>query len=477
MVKTGGALGSAALLTIPFIGPLVMHKHPLCDHIGFLCNLGIQVVRLGGGTKMPCEKNWPNLVRSAEHFQPGDNVGIRFGPASGGLTDVDLDYPTARSLAGCPVFGLDHLVEFGRASQAAGQRGHRLAIVPDSPNASRVFGIRSKQAATLMKARGLGLTVVEIRGSNGSQTAVPPSIIRQPGKNPDRLVWSNPGAELSELCWDELNRRVGRLAFAALAAAVYPDHDRDAFCLCAFRALIASGVGKSTAEQMVFEIARIAGDEAAHNLVLVHDGEDLAEFLALTGLQPLESPIRSWLGLDFTDAGSAGHQQPDHDYAQGDVLPGQIDAETLRSLLAVLDPCDFGGYYDHLSIVQAAHHATGGDKAACEVVVAWSARNPDFDPGKLDKFGKPWADIIRDVWRRSKVQRDGRVYTLGTILYHVREAGHARLADRVMVQEAFEDHDAEVAEPNRTGKVIEPVDYDAPVIDTVNWNANVESQS
>src|SRR5690606_31341537 len=92
---------------------------------------GFQVVRLRPGTKVALEKDWPNLIRSAEDFQPNDNIGLRFGPQSAGLADVDLDYATARALAGCPAFGLDSFVEFGRASQPAGQRGHRLAIVPD----------------------------------------------------------------------------------------------------------------------------------------------------------------------------------------------------------------------------------------------------------------------------------------------------------------------------------------------------------
>src|SRR5690606_36603665 len=101
----------------------------------------------------------------AEDFAPDDNVGVRFGPASGGLVDVDLDYTAARALVGCPAFGLDHLAEFGRASLPEGQRGHRLAIVPDGPDRSRVFGIRGKRVALLLKERGLGQTVVELRAS------------------------------------------------------------------------------------------------------------------------------------------------------------------------------------------------------------------------------------------------------------------------------------------------------------------------
>src|SRR5690606_6336880 len=112
---------------------------------------GFQVVRLRSGTKVAIEKNWPYLQRSAEDFQLGDNVGIRFGPQSAGLVDIDLDYPTARVLAGRAAFGLDDFVEFGRATQPVGSRGHRLVIVPDGPNASRVFGVRGKEASKHLK--------------------------------------------------------------------------------------------------------------------------------------------------------------------------------------------------------------------------------------------------------------------------------------------------------------------------------------
>ena len=393
-----------------------------------LCDRGFQVVRLRTGTKVALEKDWPNLARSADDFRPGDNVGLRFGPQSGGLVDVDLDYATARSLAGGPAFGLNDLVEFGRASQPTGCRGHRLAIVADGPNTSRVFGIRSKDASKLLKDRGLGLTIVEIRASNGSQTAVPPSIIRQPGKTPDRLVWTDPRAKIPHLSWDELNRRVGRLAFAALAAAIYPDDDRESFCLASFGVLVEAGVDLRTAHLMVSEVARLAGDgETDRDLILDHEGQDLPDFLKLTGLEVLDATIRSWLTLDPASDRDTESTRPDHD--RPDATSDQVDAETLRRLLDPLDPADFPGYHDHLAILQAAHHVTGGDKAACEVFVAWSGRNADYGPGKLDENGKPWADVVRGLWKRSKVKRDGAVNTVATILHHLREAGHNEVVE------------------------------------------------
>ena len=77
---------------------------------------GWQAVRLRGGTKMAFEKDWPNRGPQPDDFEDGENVGLRFGPRSGGLCDIDLDYPSARALVGRPAFGLHHLPEFGRAS-------------------------------------------------------------------------------------------------------------------------------------------------------------------------------------------------------------------------------------------------------------------------------------------------------------------------------------------------------------------------
>jgi len=382
-----------------------------------LTSRGWQLVRLRKGSKTPLEKGWPALSPTADDFKPGENVGVRFGPDSGGLVDVDLDTPTARQLAASPAFGLNHLVEFGRESLPAGQRGHRLVTAPDAPNRSRVFGLRSKAARTLMQERGLGLTVVELRASSGSQTAVPPSIIKH-----DKLVWSDDPDDIPTMAWEELETRVGRLAFAALAAALYPTDNRDAFALSLYGALVAAGVNAPTADAMVRAIAVLAGDDTDRDHALDHDSEGLDAFLALTGLEGIGHHIGAWLGL----AGPVNdlEHHPEHE-------PGKLSAADLERLLEVLDPYDFGAYDDYFAILSAAHHATGGDKAARELVVKWFGTNTDYGPDKRDDSGTSWPQVVRRSWDGLKVDRDGPTNTLGTLLSFVREADHGLLAAEI----------------------------------------------
>jgi hypothetical protein len=385
---------------------------------------GWKLVKLHHRGKQAVEKGWPNLERTPEDLQFGDNLGVRFGPQSGGLVDVDLDYATARALVSRPAFGFDHLVEFGRASLPAGRRGHRLVIVPDAPNRSRPFTIRTKAGTALLSERGLKATVLELRGSNGSQSAFPPSIITGKDGVDDPLVWTadDVPAAIPQMSWAELNHRAGLLAFASVAAAVYPSGDPFEFCLHLFGALTEAGVAEPAATEMVTEVARAAGDATDRPDVGVMAGgtESLASFLDLVGLGGIEHIVRGWLCMERAEPAGSEAQRP-----------GQITADQLRRLLDGLHPCDVPGYFDHLSTVLAAHHATAGAEEACEVVVAWSGRNPLYGPGKRDDHGKLWADVVRSHWRNARLDKpDG--YTLGTMIHHLREAGQGALVTEVL---------------------------------------------
>jgi hypothetical protein len=413
-----------------------------------LIGRGWKVIRLEPGSKKPVERGWPEHDAAAEDFEPDENIGVKFGPRSGGLVDIDLDYAEARKLIGRPVFGLSHLVEFGRSSLPAGERGHRLVVCPDGPDRHRPLGIRGKVASAAMKARGLKLTVLEVRGSHGSQTAFPPSIAKG-----DPLIWTESGEQPPTLPWDELNHRVGVLALCALAAAVYPATERDEFCAQLSAVLIAAGVSTSDASDMVAEVAALAGDDS--NAVLPPTAAPtggLQQLFEHVGLPELEPPVRRWLRLD-APVEPVEPREP-HDAGE-QAAPGAFTADQLLRMLDALDPADFADYYSWRDIMFASHHATAGSAAAREVFVAWSGRNPDFASGKRTESGKLWADEVRAAWGRIGSDRTGSAITVATLLHHLVEAGHADLAaefiQRPSASEEFDGEEADVDLGPETG--------------------------
>jgi hypothetical protein len=129
---------------------------------------GWQFVLVPAGEKGPRSKGWPDHRPSADevrrHLAAGGNIGVRLGPASGELVDVDLDCVEALALQDIylPPTG----AEFGRASKL---RSHRLYIAP---------GARFETFKDPLI--GGKNTLVELRadGSDGGahQTLFPPSI-------------------------------------------------------------------------------------------------------------------------------------------------------------------------------------------------------------------------------------------------------------------------------------------------------------
>ncbi|MEX2553980.1 MAG: AAA family ATPase, partial [Actinomycetota bacterium] len=408
-----------------------------------LIDRGWQVVRLRPGSKQAFELKWPTLQRTAADFEPGENIGLRFGPESGGLVDLDLDYPTARQLISSPVFGLDHLPEYGRASLPAGQRGHRLVICPDGPNKHRPLGFRSKLATGALRARGVGLTVIEIRGSNGTQSAVPPSTLPN-----DHLVWTDPAGcdvAIPEMEWGELSRRVGLLAFTAFAAALYPDEGREAFCLSLYGAVAEAVSDTNIASDMVAEVASLHGDSFDFWLE-TPPAEGLHGFLELASMGAVEGTVRPWLGLQ---APVEPAQAAERESYAGAAAPGGHTAAQLRRILDKLDPADYASYYPFRDLLFAAHHMTNGADDAREVFVQWSARDPQYGPGMKDKHGKLWTDDVRGLWNRAHSDREGKAFTIGTLIHALREHGHHDVADEFKGRDADEFEDDLAEQPER----------------------------
>jgi len=165
------------------------------------------------------------------------------------------------------------------------------------------------------------------------------------------------------------------------------------------------------------------------------DGEGMEECLAQVGLQHIGHIVRSWLGLQTGEPSLEPYRHDDGDHPQGDVRPRAIGAETLKQILDKLDPTDFADYQSYRPMLHAAHHATGGDKAAREVFLAWCSRNPDYGPGKRDQSGKPWAKSCAPC---GIMQRSSGAPMRRTLPHHLRVAGHDGLADGVKRRVAFE---------------------------------------
>ena len=385
---------------------------------------GFKLVRLRGGTKMAFERGWPDLERRPDDVQPTDNIGLRFGPDCGGLCDIDLDSPKARALASFAIFGISHLPEFGRQSQKAGRRGHRLVVVKDTPDLHRVFGVRSKRESMALKNRGLPTTIIEFRGSKGTQSAVPPSVLIDGKGVADRLVWSDPAGcrvDIPEMGLEDLLKRLGHLAFCALAAAIAPDEegDKSAHLSRLQGAFAHAGGTPSVAADMAAAVATVI--RFAGNMPKA-DSSDLSAFFDGAGLGQLAPVAASWLQLHET--GAPKHQ------AKGTMNSGAggISAEQLERLLNVLDPDDFTGHHDWLSLLFAAHDATHGVTAARDVFVDWCGGIPGYGDATASR------EVIKAWDSASNADSKRRKITVRTLIAQVRAAGRADVVEQIFGQ-------------------------------------------
>jgi hypothetical protein len=91
---------------------------------------GWAVVRIAPRSKKPLDDGWEKRV--IEHhevdrlFQPNMNVGVRLGPVSGNLVDVDLDCEEAVELA--DEFLPPTAAVFGRPSNVGSHRLYRSSV-------------------------------------------------------------------------------------------------------------------------------------------------------------------------------------------------------------------------------------------------------------------------------------------------------------------------------------------------------------
>src|SRR5262249_58183272 len=172
-------------------------------------------------SKIPLGSKWQTLTidtaSAPRHFN-GDpqNVGVLLGPASNGLTDVDLD--CAEAIAVAPYLLPKTGAMFGRKSKRA---SHWLYCVT-------AWGDADMPAALRFKAPDK-TTICELRiGGNGGAQTVFPGSTHESG---ELIAWEpDCDGEPAQIDGDALLKLVQRIAAAAVLARHWPQtnsHSRD----------------------------------------------------------------------------------------------------------------------------------------------------------------------------------------------------------------------------------------------------------
>jgi putative DNA primase/helicase len=175
--------------------------------LGYYVNEGIKLVRLDGRTRKPIDHQWQNtnipLEDLERHVNRRGGVGWQCGEASGWISAVDNDWREAMQLA--PRFLPDTL------RSAKGREGPSHYIYRSPGLGFHTF-------------RGLdGSEIICLKASNngrGHQIVVAPTV--HPEKGPYHFVGGYNPAAVAEVGKEELRKRVGMLAVAALLARLLP---------------------------------------------------------------------------------------------------------------------------------------------------------------------------------------------------------------------------------------------------------------
>lgn len=262
-------------------------------------NLGWEPLPLPAGQKKP-HRSWKTPVAWTDEeigykFSPVGNVGLALGERSGGLIDVDCDWPEAAQI-GRELLG--DLPSFGREGSPF---SHRLAL---GKLRKGVIHFQIPKAAQQLFGADR-LMVLELRG-DGHQTMVPPSL----HPSGERVRWHNAPNATPEIDGDDLERRAGQVAFLAVIQKAYPRSAgyRDDVCLALTGTLLRAGIDEADADRWVELVASLAGDEEAEKrggkavaskakLDAREEVWGLPKLCELLGIEPMEQTLRKWLGL------------------------------------------------------------------------------------------------------------------------------------------------------------------------------------
>jgi len=178
---------------------------------------GFRLVPLRPEDKKPKGKDWQRRAIPPEEVEQnldaGGGVGIQVGECSGWLCAVDLDSPEARELA--PRF-LPATLTSGKETEA---RPSHYAYISEGASYKRYQDTNLKELIAL-KASNNGA---------GHQFVVEPSVHERKGP----YKWTdgfNP-AQIKRISYEDLERRLGRLAAASLIARHLPTDGRHEYAM------------------------------------------------------------------------------------------------------------------------------------------------------------------------------------------------------------------------------------------------------
>ena len=256
---------------------------------------GLRVIPIPSAQKNPNRTGWQRERHAVEDvprlWTNGQGIGVLWGEPSGGLVDVDLDWPEAR-IAARRI--LPETRAFGRPGAP---ESHRIFRVADTVPRTKRYKLGGGEA-------GEDRSVVEIL-STGAQSLVPPSL----HESGERRAWHR-DRTAAEVDGETLMEGVADVATAALIARAWPGQGaRHEYALAA-SGYVGRRLPRARAERVMEAAIDASGDEEAtgrrRDVASTLDG--LATGSAVTGGPTLDAlapglvdQLRRWHGWGKSD--------------------------------------------------------------------------------------------------------------------------------------------------------------------------------